>query len=133
MNEGTLQIIENGQYKNVSLTTKYKRQGLKLILDENGQKQVKQQGLNNGESITLVKKFAEGKPLETKYGTSYLCAATYDGVDVSFWLKPQQHEKYAMVGGEGDSVRVTNNQVTKTHPTLGIPITYDNLEFEKVE
>lgn len=133
MKEGKLEIIKNGEYNNVTLKTKYERNGLKLKLDDKGQKQVKQRGLDNEEFVIITKKFAEGRPVETKFGTNYSVLAEYDGQDVSFWLKPIEHEAYAKVGGEGDKVKVTNNKVKKIHPTLGVEVEYDNLSFEKVE
>jgi hypothetical protein len=132
MKEGKLEIQQNGDYKNVSLTTKYKRNGLKLTLDGEGNKQVKQQGLDDQEYVVLTKVFAEGMKKETKYGETYLCRCKYNDEDVSFFLKPIEHERFAAVGGEGDQIKATNVKVKKVHPTLGVEVEYNNLNFEKV-
>lgn len=131
MQQTKLEIKKNGEYNNITLKNKYKRQGLKLILDDNKQKIIIQQGLNPGQSCTITKKYAEGKPIETKYGTSYSCIADYEGTEVSFFLKPSEHEKYAQTGGEGDQIIITNTIQKYTHPTLGVELEKEVLTFKK--
>jgi len=128
-------IKENGQYKNLVIKTKYKWDASKRmhVYDENNKKIVVDQGLKPDESLEVVKKFAEGREVVTKYGTSYSCGVEYQGEEMSFWLDEKQHEKYKNLGGEGDKVRITCKLETYFDKRVGVDKTIEVLFFEKVE
>jgi len=128
-------IKENGKYLNLVVKTKYKWDSSKKMFefDANNKKIVVDQGLKPDESLEVVKKFAEGREVVTRFGTSYSCGVEYDGKEVSFWLDEKQHEKYSALGGEGDTVRITCKLETYFDKRAGVDKTIEVLFFEKVE
>jgi len=129
MNETNVEIVKNGEYNNIPLKTKYKRNGAQLVLDENNEKVVLQQGIGIGNYIILEKKFPEGKPVVGKFGTSYACTAVYKDQDVSFFLTEIEHGKFAAAGGADDKVKVS---VTKGINKMS-GAEYEQVNFEKIE
>jgi hypothetical protein len=131
--ETTIEIQQNGQYKNIKLQNKY---GVETV-DGKKQKVVKQQGINPGEYIVVKKKQIEGKQMPVKFykdeaktipNYSYLCVVEYLDQDVSFFLSENYHDEYKKmpidtpfkVGIEVDSFF---NEKT------GLEVTYDAIKF----
>lgn len=122
-----LEIKKNGNYSNVVLKTKYKRQGRNLVL-EDGKPVIQHQGLEPGESTILEKvDFAEGRLMPGgQFGPSYSCTAIYDGEKVSFFLKEYEHEQWKVCGGVGDKVKVSAETAY-----MSTGAAYVKLKFEK--
>lgn len=129
-NETTVEIVKNGEYNNIPLKTKYKRDAKgNLVLDDNSEKIVLQQGLGVGNHIIITKKFAEGKEVTSKFGSSFACTAGYKGQDVSFFLTELEHQSFAQAGGDGDKIKVSCTKgVNKKNGAE-----YEKITFEKVE
>lgn len=130
-----VEIKTNGTYKNLVVKTKYKWDKAKKMFefDADNKKIVVDQGLKPDESLEVVKKFAKGREVVTKFGTSYSCGVTYNDQEVSFWLDEKQHEKYKDLGGEGDTVRITCKLETYFDKRAATDKTIEVLFFEKVE
>jgi len=128
-------IIEKGKYKNLELKTKYERDTNKNLVIKDGKKVVKVQGIPDGESIVVTKKFTEGKPFKSQFydNTSYLCGVTYEGQDVSLWLTEMEHNKFSACGGESDKIKITLKNETYINKKTGAEGTSQTLYFEKVE
>lgn len=122
----------NGKtYYNVSLLTKYKKNG-KLVAFENGKPIVLQQGLEVGEEIILEKTFVSGIEKPSKFNNSkpyYAVTAKWNDKEISFFLNYYQHEKFKNAGGEGDKVKVKCISVLDQISMGQKP----ELEFSKVE
>ena len=97
MSEQALEIIENGQYKNIAL-----KGNMKKGID----------GLEDGNHVVIEKVFASGYENNGQFGKSFSCKAIYNGDEVSFWLNEKEHEVYQDVGGEGDKVKITGKDKT---------------------
>jgi len=121
-----IQIVKNGEYKNVSLKNKYKV--------ENGKKVVTQQGINPGDSAVIEKIFAEGKEQDGKYGPFFGCKAKLEsGEEVSFILNPREHELFRECGGVGDKVKVSAYVHDFINPKNGNEGKVERLKFDLVE
>lgn len=112
MNEVKIEIQQKGNYNNI----------------------FPKKQLNAEEYITVVKSvYAEGLEKEGQYGKYYIGTVDYDGVTVSFFMNPKEHEAFRVAGGIGDKLRifVKEEQVvnTKTNTKMLIP----RMGFEKVE
>ena len=93
--EQELKVVKNGEYNNLVLKTTIGKSGEAI------------QGLMAGNYIYITKgEFAEGFPVNGKYGTSYSCRVTYKDTEVSFFLNEKDHAKYALAGGVGDKIKV---------------------------
>lgn len=91
--------------------------------------------LQDGEYVIVEKKFAEGRGVQGKFGKTYSCAVTYEGEDVTFWLreKYQEHQRYAETGGVGDKVKVTATEEKVINPKTKAKILVTKFYFDKVE
>jgi hypothetical protein len=125
-------IVTNGQYRNISLAHKYKKTNGKLVL-ENGKKIIEQRGIDDGESIIVEKIFADGKEITTQYGISYLIRALYEGEEVSFFLKERHYKVFEKVGGIGDKVKITGEKKLITNPKTGVEMVFIDFDFELVQ
>ena len=130
--EQKIELIQNGNYFNLPLKTKYKKNGKMLVLDDNGQKIIKEKGLDDGNFIIVEKKYAEGRANDGLYGTSYSCGVIYGEQECSFWLNEAEHDVYKNLGGQGDSVKISMRIETYTHRVLGVPMEKQVLIFESV-
>jgi len=113
--EQTLEIVQNGEYKNINLKPKLNK-GIA--------------GLNDGNFIVVEKVFAEGYEVESKFGKSYSCRAKYKGDEVSFWLNAKEHDVYKDLGGIGDSVKITLKKEAFVNPKTGVEMLIARLYFE---
>lgn len=134
MPEQQLEIEQNGEYKNINLIPKYKwDKSKKQFVIENGQKVLVKDGLQPDNFIVVEKQFVDGQLVKGNFGDSYSCKVIYAGEEnVSFWLKPYQHEQFAQCGGVGDKVKITYVKEMKIDPKTGQERAYDNLVFSKV-
>lgn len=110
MAEKELNIVVNGQYKNIK----------------------PKKDLEDGDFFIITKKFAEGREVNGKFGISYSCSGFYNGEEVSFFLKPKEHQLYAETGGVDDNVKVFVTEQTKVNPKTGMKFITKDLHFEKV-
>jgi len=133
LKEDILEITTNGEYKNIELKEKLVRNGLRLILGEDGKPQIKSKGIEDGKFIIVEKTFADCKEVETKFGKSYLAGVEYQGEKVSFWLKEFEAKAFNSCGGVGDKVRIRMEKKEKINPISGLPIIVQNLSFDLVE
>lgn len=118
MVEQTLEIVPNGQYKNINLKPKLNK-GIP--------------GLDNGNHIIVEKtNFAEGMAINGKFGTSYSCRVTYRGEEVSFFLNEKEHQQYAQTGDVGDSVKITLTKEPFVNKKTGVEMLFNKLTFELV-
>lgn len=132
-----IEVKQSGQYKNVTLLTKYKRNGVNLVLDAEQKPIVVQKGLGINESVVLEKSaYAEGKEFPSKFkkkdgsqgNPTFLCRAILDGEgEVGFFLSLAEHNQWKALGGVGDKVKVTCVSVEDTF-TGGFK---QELKFEK--
>jgi len=133
--EQELEIRTNGEYKNLNLITKFERDGQNVKLVD-GKTIVKEQGLEVGNFVIVEKVFAEGRDVPSKnagWSNSFTCKATYLGEEVSFWLKPVEHDQYKDCGGIGDKVKISLIEVEVPDKKTGKMNKYENLRFELVE
>lgn len=130
--EQDLQIYENGQYKNVYLKTRYKRNGRDLVI-EGGKKVPEFMGLEDGNHIIVEKvDFAEGNKIEKPTYTMFSCKALYKGQEISFVLYERDHINWASAGGVGDKVKISCIKETIVNKKTGSEMLVDNLVFEPV-
>ncbi len=126
MEEQKLEIIENGQYKN-------------LKLKSNTVKGIK--GIDTDKYVMIEKVYAEGLKIESKIykkfdgspAISYSCAVLYEGEECSFFLNEKEHETYSITGGEGDKVKITLTKDIVPNKKTGAEMVVQNLHFELVE
>ena len=131
-NEANLNITMNGQYKNLILKTRYKKNNGNLVI-VNGQKQVETQGLEDGEFIVVQKVFVEGYENNGKFGVSFSCKVKYKDEECSFWLNEKEHDAYKVTGGIDDKVKISCKKVLIVNPKSGAEILVPRLSFELVE
>jgi hypothetical protein len=125
MPEAKLEIVQNGEYKNLELKEKFK------VIDN--QKQTVSAGIPDGDYVIVTKEFAEGLEVNGKFGPSYSCKVTYDGNEgCSFWLKPKEHDAYKSCGGVGDRIKISMAKKPFVMKN-GAEMTKQELSFEKVE
>jgi hypothetical protein len=113
--EQTLDIVENGQYKNLNLKPKPLK-GIKGIEPEN--------------YVIVEKVFAEGYELDGKFGKSYSCKVQYKGEEVTFWLNEKEHDVYKEICGVGDPVKIFLRRESYMNPKTGLEVIYNKLFFE---
>jgi len=118
MVEQELDIIENGQYKNINLKPKLNK-GIA--------------GLEKDNYVIVEKTFAEGREHVSQYGKSYSCGVSYRGEDVTFWLSEKEHIVYKELGGIGDRVKITLTKESFVNKKSGVEMLYNKLNFELVE
>ena len=127
MDKKTLKITENGIYKNLKLKEK-------LVVDVDGKEVITENFVLEEGFVLLTKsgEFAEGKEIPSKFkkedkvtpcDPSFLCKATYEGEEVSFFLTQREHEAYKVLGGMGDTIKVSGTRNDK----------WLNLQFELVQ
>jgi len=112
--EQEINIVENGQYKNINLKPK----PMKGIT-----------GIDNGNYIIVEKVFAEGFENEGKFGKSYSCKVRYKDEECSFWLNEKEHAIYGPLGGVGDLIRISLNKESFVNPKTGVEMLYNKLTF----
>lgn len=121
MAEQEIEIVENGEYKNLNL----KPRPLKGV-----------KGLEYGNYVIVTKNFAEGKPITgTANGrpyTIYSCGVKYKDQDVTFVINDKEHDVYKSLGGVGDRLMVTLEKYTFTNPKTGMEGSVPRLKFELV-
>ena len=117
MAEQKIEIVQNGDYKNIRLKPNIKK-GFK--------------GLENGNHIVVEKLYDESRELQGKYGAFYSCGVKYMDNEVSFILNPKEHKKFDKVGEIGDKVKITLNKESFVHPKTGVEMLINRLSFEKV-
>lgn len=118
--EATIPIETQGNFKNISLKQKWE-EGTQV-----------RPGLGDGEYIIVEKDtYNEGREVVTQYGKSFSCGVKYNDESVSFWLTPEEHEKYVSVAGIGDKVKILNLKETFTFK--GAEKKKNVLHFSKVE
>jgi hypothetical protein len=118
MVEQNIEIIENGQYKN-------------LILKPNLRKGLKGLAIDN--HIFAEKIFAEGREVKTKFGSMYSCAVRYKDQDTSFVCSDKEHAQYKACGGIGDKLKITLFKFTWTNKQTGMESSVPRLKFELVK
>ena len=122
-----------GQYKNLTLKTRYKREGKNVVLDENRKKIVLSQGLEDGNHIMIKKKFKSGVEIAKPTYTIYSCVVEYKGEDVSFIVYKADHEKFEKAGEPGDMVKISLTKEVSINPKTGAESLIEVLHFDKVE
>lgn len=115
MAEQELQIIANGEHKNINLKPKLNK-GIA--------------GLEEGNHVIVEKVFAEGYENDGKFGKSYSCKVKYKGEEVSFWLTEKEHEVYKTIGGVEDKVKITLTKENYVNKNTGVETRYNKLVFE---
>lgn len=105
---------------------------LKIRTNDKGYKNIDVKEIPSDNSIVVKKRYAEGRPITGKFGTSYSCSVEYEGEDVGFFLKEYQHESFATTGGEGDLVKITAKDATTKPDKDGKTRNYKIFEFEVV-
>lgn len=123
MTEQKLEIIENGQYKNINLKTKPENKKTKKPMVP---------GIDKDNFIIVEKIYAEGYENPGNYGLSYSCKVIYLGEEVSFWLDEEEHDAYKEVGGVDDKVKITLTKEMLTN-AKGRDYIKQILTFELVE
>lgn len=133
MEEFKATIVQNGQYNNLVLKTKYKKNGKMFVFDSDGNKIVDVQGIPSGKDIVVSKKYIEGREVAGKFGLSFSCLVTYNGTECSFFLNQKEHDVYKTVGGIDDSVKISLVVEPYLNPVTGIKGEAERLYFEKVQ
>jgi len=125
----TLPIVKRGNYKDIVLKTKYKRNGVVMELDDEDRPIVIQQGIKKDNYIIVEKIDVEGYEKDGQYGKSYAWKVMYENEEVSFWLNGKSAEKdnksLIDCGGMGTKVKISLTKEGKYK--------VDTLHFEKVE
>ena len=106
LEEKTLKIVPNGEYKNIKLKEK-------LVVNVGGKDIVTEDFVLEGGYIDIVKTYATGKEMEGKYGKYYICNVTYNGEEAGFILSAREHEAYGVLGDEGSTIRITGTRNDK--------------------
>jgi hypothetical protein len=124
--EVQIKITQNGQWKNLRLRNKYG------VAEVDGKKTrvVKEQGINPGEYIMITKKTGEGKQIETKYGTSYLCVVEYLDQDCSFFLKEKYYEEYKKMP-VGTPFKLGIEATSFFNEQTGMEVPYEAIRFSE--
>ena len=116
--EQDLNIVTNGQYKNINLKPRPMK-GIK--------------GLESDNYIIVEKVFPEGYENQGKFGPSYSCKVLYKGEEVAFWLNEKEHNVYKDLGGQGDKVKITLKKEPYVNPKTGVEMLFNKLYFELVD
>lgn len=117
MAEQKLEIVQNGDFKNVNLKPKL-HLGIK--------------GLDNGNHIIVGKLFDDGLEKEGKFGKYYITKVLYDSEEVSFILSDKEHAAFKAEGTVGDNVKITLNKESMVNKKTGVEMLFNKLYFEKV-
>lgn len=136
MEEQELEIRTNGQYKNITIKTRYDWDGQNKCFkfDTDGNKIIKEQGIKPGHQVIIEKVFAEGYEVKTKYGSVYSCKVLYKDEEVTFWLTNDfLHNNYKNCGGIGDKIKVSCTIEQILNKRIGMPVPTEVLKFEKLE
>lgn len=83
--------------------------------------------------IIVEKNFAEGLKVQGKFGDVFSIGVKYKDETVSFWLNAKQHDKYKVIGGMGDKVKITAVERRFVNPKTKITMLLQDYEFEKVQ
>lgn len=126
MAEEELVIVENGQWKNISIRDNLKR-GIKGIQDGN-HIIVEKRFSEGNENLSAIYKNKDGSPSK-----SYSCGVVYKGQEVAFWLSEFLHNSYKEVGGEGDKVKISMKEEMSINKFSGVKEIKPVFSFEKVE
>lgn len=136
MTEVKLPIEVKGAFKNIRLKTLYKTNPDKSpVLDENNQKIVVAQGLEDGDHIIVTKndKFLDGREIKMPTYTMYSCSVTYNDEKVSFLVYSEEHEEFKNCGGLGDKVKISLKKGIQINRKTGLEMIVAKLIFEKVD
>lgn len=103
MVEQDLDIVTNGDYKNINLKTKINKATGDVV-----------QGISVGNHIIVEKIFAEGREVNMGTYKFYSCGVKYKDEDVTFTCSEKEHEAYAECGGIDDKVKISVEQIEYT-------------------
>ena len=136
MEEQELVIEPNGEYKNITIKTRYKwsSQTKQFEFDSEGNKIVTKQGLKPDHYIDVVKgDFSAGREVPGQYGVNYSCTVVYKGEKVSFWLNNEWVAKAFEEAGEGGTpIRISCVLENKLNKKLGVKVPVEVLKFEAI-
>jgi hypothetical protein len=130
--EQELEIITNGDFKNINLKSRYKRDSKGNFEVKDGKKVALQQGLEVGNHVILEKTFAQGLEITKPTYTFFNCKVKYKNTDVSFVLYKDEHDEFASTGGVGDKVKATLFKEPYVNKKTGAEGLKEVLHFEVV-
>jgi hypothetical protein len=93
-------------------------------------KNINLKDLDVGNYCIVEKQYAEGLKVQGKFGDVFSVGLKYCDESVSAWLNAKDNEVFKNLGGVGDRLKVTAEEMRATNPKTKVTMLYKKLKFE---